>query len=135
MLLKALNGSAILVNDADASWARLRSDFVCPAGFVFNWSRQSCQQYFSISLVLFFFVYPKKILFFFSNTWHIFVFFLRCFLLSTTSFILVNISYRTYIWIDRNFCTNWYEYFLYSIFILWKWLQTPYNFWVWILKI
>ena len=32
----AVNGSDILVNDADASWAHLKGDLVCPAGFVFN---------------------------------------------------------------------------------------------------
>ena len=32
----ALNGSTILVNDVDASWARLMGGLICPAGFVFN---------------------------------------------------------------------------------------------------
>ena len=32
----AWNGSAILVSDADASWARLRGALVCPVGFVSN---------------------------------------------------------------------------------------------------
>ena len=43
ILLKALNGYSVPVSDAGVSWARLGSDLVCPAVFVFNWSRQTHQ--------------------------------------------------------------------------------------------